>query len=254
MLVLLVVLTGCGSARADDGVIQVYAASSLQDVIPQEAHAMTAWGSTVRIRATYDSSSRLRTQIEQGAPADLFLSADDVNVGFLYEKGITGTTTAAFAGNRLVLVVAADTAAVETWTDLAAPGVRIVAADPLVPITTYAEQLVSILAKDPHAPAGFVAAYRDNVVSREDNVRAVLAKVELGEADAGFVYATDARTSTRVRVLPLPDAAASVEVMYEGVVLSDGRRGDAAAAFLAWLGTEQGAAILEAHGFTRLPS
>ena len=247
---LVVALTGCGSPAAYDGTIQVYAASSLQDVIPEEADAIAAWGSNVRIQATYDSSSRLRTQIEQGAPADLFLSADDANTTFLAQDGVPYYASAAFAGNRLVLVVPAGSTSVEAWTDLANPGVRIVAADPFVPVTTYADELVSLLSADRGAPANFQGAYWDNVVSREDNVRAVLAKVELGEADAGFVYATDARTSTRVRVLPLPDEA-SVEVTYLGVVVSEGSRGDAAAAFLAWLTTEQGAAVLEARGFTR---
>jgi molybdate transport system substrate-binding protein len=246
-------LTGCGSPALGDGAIQVYAASSLQDVIPEEADAIAAWDSTVRIQATYDSSSRLRTQIEQGAPADLYLSADLANLSFLIDSGVTHGASAAFAGNRLVLVVPTASTTVEAWTDLANPGVRIVAANQFVPVTTYADQLLKLLAAERNAPAEFASTYRANVVSREDNVRSVLAKVELGEADAGFVYATDARTSTRVRVLPLP-ASASVEVMYLGVVLSEGRRGDAAAAFLAWLSTEQGAAILEARGFTRPPS
>ena len=249
---LVVALTGCGLPAMHDEAIQVYAASSLQDVIPEEADAIAAWGSNVRILATYDSSSRLRTQIAHGAPADLYLSADFANISFLIDSGVSHGASAAFAGNRLVLVVPTASTTVEAWTDLASPGVRIVAASQFVPITTYADELLRLLASDRDAPAEFAAAYRANVVSREDNVRAVLAKVELGEADAGFVYATDARTSTRVRVLPLPDEA-SVEVAYLGVVVSEGSRGDAAAAFLAWLRSEQGAAILEARGFTRPP-
>jgi molybdate transport system substrate-binding protein len=252
LALLLLVVAACGTEKVGDGAIRVFAASSLQEVVPEEAAALEAWGSTVRVEATFDSSSRLRAQISQGAQADLFLSADQVNVDFLAQEGVSFGASAAFAGNRLVLVVPATSTAVDSWAGLARPGVRVVAADPLVPVTTYADQLVSLLAADRDAPADFESAYRRNIVSREDNVRAVLAKVELGEADAGFVYATDARTSSRVRVLPLPHGA-TVEVIYVGVVLSEGSRGDAAAAFLAWLSTEQGAAILASHGFSRLP-
>lgn len=127
-----------------------------------------------------------------------------------------------------------------------------IAAGDGVPITHYAAELVANLAAAPDYPAGFAAAYTANIVSREDNVAAVLAKVELGEGDAGIVYATDAAASDRVDVLEIP-AGARVAATYAGVVLRDAAHPEAAAAFLAWLAGPKGRAVLEPLGFGPAP-
>ena len=95
--------------------------------------------------------------------------------------------------NELTIVVPTDNpAGIESWQDLAEDGLKVIAAGEEVPITKYADQLVGNLAALPDAPAGFAAAYAANIVSREENVKALIAKIELGEGDAGIVYVTDA--------------------------------------------------------------
>jgi molybdate transport system substrate-binding protein len=137
---------------------------------------------------------------------------------------------------------------VEDPGDLAGPGVRIVAAGEGVPITAYAERAIGRLADLSGEPAGFVAAVRANTVSREDNVRAVLAKVELGEADAAFVYATDALASDAVRAIELPEPA-QVVAHYGAVVVEGSPRAAQAGAFIDWLVGPDGQELLADHGF-----
>jgi molybdate transport system substrate-binding protein len=137
---------------------------------------------------------------------------------------------------------------IQSPADLARPGVKIIAAGDNVPIRRYATQLVANLAKVAGYPADFASAYAANVVSKEDNVTSVLAKVELGEGDAGIVYATDARASSRVTAIPIP-ASANVTATYGGVVLKASANQVAATAFLTWLASPDGHAILATFGF-----
>lgn len=234
--------------------IRILGASSLQDVLPALASAYEADGGTP-IQPSFNGSSQLRVQIEQGASADLFLSADAHTVDLLVAAGLGDGAGAPVAANRLALVVPATTneaAAVTDWTQLATAGVRIVAAADEVPIARYADRLVAELARAGGAPTGFADAYAANVVSHEDNVRAVLAKVEIGEADAAFVYTTDAAVSDAVHVLDLP-AGTGVSTTYWGLVLADASAAEAARDFLTWLAEAEAQAILAEHGFASVP-
>ena len=112
----------------------------------------------------------------------------------------------------------ANPAGIKTPADLAKSGVKVIAAGDEVPITKYATQLVDNLAKEAGYPADFAAEYAANVASKEDNVKAVVAKIELGEGDAGIVYVTDAKASTKVTTVDVPDAA-NVPATYAGVVV-----------------------------------
>ena len=134
--------------------------------------------------------------------------------------------------------------------DLAKGGVKVIAAGDDVPITTYARKLVQNLAVQPAAPGGFDLAYEANVVSREDNVQAVVAKVELGEGDAAIVYATDAAASGKVDSVRITPETANVTATYAGVVVVRTLPQQAyATEFLHWLAGPDGAAILEGFGF-----
>jgi molybdate transport system substrate-binding protein len=134
---------------------------------------------------------------------------------------------------------------VQVPADLATPGVRIVGVSEGAPISRYAEEARASLAATMPGPQAFAAAVAANIVSREDNVRAALAKVELGEGDAAFVYVTDALGSADVREVPLPDAA-NVRADYAVAQISE-RPG--AAAFVAWLREPTARAIIAAAGF-----
>jgi molybdate transport system substrate-binding protein len=231
------------------GELTILAAASLKGALEQArtAYAATHPGTTLTIST--DSSSALETQVEQGAPADVFLSADTTNPRKLVDKGLAVGDPVTFAANELTIIVPiANPAGITTPADLARPGVKVIAAGDKVPITTYATEVVHNLAREAGYPADFAAAYAANVASKEDNVKAIVAKVELGEGDAGIVYVTDANASDKVSTVDVPDTA-NVPATYDGVVVKTSRDAEAARAFLAWLAGPDGQAILAGLGF-----
>jgi molybdate transport system substrate-binding protein len=243
--------TSKASSASNAGTIEltIYGASSLKGALDavKTAYATVAPGVTLTIAA--DASSTLRTQIEQGAPADVFLSADQSNPKALVDGGLADGTAIDFAGNLLTVIVpTANPAGIATPADLAKAGTKVIAAGADVPITKYATQVVTKLATQPGYPAGFVAGYDANVVSKEDNVKAVVAKVELGEGDAAIVYVTDAKASTKVKTIEIP-AAANVPATYAGLVVKASPHAAAAHAFLTWLAGPDGQKVLAGFGF-----
>jgi len=200
-----------------------------------------------------DASSALRAQIEQGAPADVLASADTRNAQLLVDGCLAPGPITPFAGNALVVAVATDSpAVVVSPADLARSGVRFVAAGPEVPITRYATEVIERLAALPGYPADFVAAVAANTVSEEDNVRVVLAKIELGEGDAAIVYRTDAQSSARVASVEIPDEA-EVPATYAAVAVSASSQPQLAADFLEFLTGPDAQAVLVSHGFLPRP-
>jgi molybdate transport system substrate-binding protein len=228
------------------GAVIVYAAASLQDAFEAIASAYEE-ETGVEIILSFDASSALRTQISEGAPADLFASADTSNPQQLVDDGLTDGDLRLFASNALAIVVPADgTGGVDSWQGMADPGVRVIAAGEDVPISGYATEFVDNLAAQPDAPEGFADAYESNIVSREDNVRAVLAKIEAGEGDVAIVYETDAASTEDATAITFPEDA-NVLAEYAFVTLTDAASGTDA--FADWLVGPEGQAILEEFGF-----
>jgi molybdate transport system substrate-binding protein len=233
--------------------LTVYGASSLKGVLAQVKTAYEAAVPGTTLTIATGSSATLETQIEQGAPADVFLSADTKNPQKLVDDGFAAGDLVPFAGNLLTVVVPADNpGALKSPADLAKAGVKVIAAGADVPITKYATQLVANLAKEPGYPADFAAAYAANIVSMEVNVSALLSKIELGEGDAGIVYVTDANASSKVATIDVPDTA-NVPATYAGVVVNGSAQATAATAFLDWLAGPDGQAILAGFGFLPAP-
>jgi molybdate transport system substrate-binding protein len=229
--------------------LTIFAAASLADALVEVEAQYEAAGSGADLLVATDSSAALRTQIEEGAPAGVYLSADTANPDALVEAGLAEGDAVLYAGNSLALVVPLDNAAgIETPADLANAGVQIIAAGPEVPITSYAAEVVAALAALPDYPAGFADAYAANVASEEENVHAVLSRIELDEGDAGFVYQTDAQASTAVTVIPIPEGA-NTHATYAGCVIAGSDELDQAEAFLAWLAGPDGQSILDEFGF-----
>jgi molybdate transport system substrate-binding protein len=240
---------GTGAIASTTASLTIYGAASLKGVLDRVKTSYETANPGTTLTISTDSSSALETQIEQGAPADVFLSADTSTPKKLVDKGLADGAAVAFAGNELTVIVpAANPAGIATPADLARAGIKVIAAGDEVPITKYATQLVANLAKQPGYPADFVAACAANVMSKEDNVKAVIAKVELGEGDAGIVYVTDARASTNVATVAVPEKA-NVPVTYAGVAVKASTNAGAARAFLAWIAGPDGQAILSAFGF-----
>jgi molybdate transport system substrate-binding protein len=224
--------------------LTVFAAASLRNAFESFEPAYEAL-SEVDLVYAFDASSVLRTQIEEGAPADVFASADIADALALIDAGLA-TDPVSFACNELAVIVpAANPAGIETAADLARPGIRVVAAGKDVPITRYATELVAAL--------GIAEGYAYNVVSTEDNVAAVRAKIELGEGDAAVVYATDAIASgDLVTRIPVP-AEANIPATYAAVIVSGTDQPDEAHSFLAWLTGPEGQAALARFGFLPHP-
>jgi molybdate transport system substrate-binding protein len=234
--------------------LTIYGAASLAGVLDAARTAYETANPGAALTISTDSSAALETQIEQGAPADVFLAADTTNPKKLVDGGFGAGDAVDFAGNELIVIVPKDNPAnIRSPADLARAGVKVVAAGDEVPITRYASQLVKNLAMVSGYPADFEAGYARNVVSKEDNVKAVVAKVGLGEGDAGIVYVTDAKASKDVDTVPIPDGA-NVPATYAGVVIRASRNADAAKAFLDWLAGPAGQKVLSQAGFLPPPS
>lgn len=234
--------------------LTILAAASLKGALAKAKTAYEAANPGTTLTISTDSSSALETQIEQGSPADVFLSADTTNPQKLVDAGHGLGTPTAFAGNKLAVIVPTDNpGGVSSARDLAKADLKVIAAGDEVPITKYATKLVANLAKEAGYPADFVAAYNANVASKEDNVKAVVAKIELGEGDAGIVYVTDAAASDKVKDIDVPDSA-NVPATYAGVVVEPSRNQDAAAKFLSWFAGPDGQAILGSFGFLPPPA
>ncbi len=242
-------LGACAGAPAERR-LTVFVASSLRDVTEALAAAYEVGHPGVTVVVAADASSTLRVQIEQGAPADVFAPASPDEIEPLAAAGLTAAEPITFATADVALAAPADDWRVGDPYDLAAPGVRIVAASPEVPISRYASEVVGRLASSSASPPGFTADVAENVVSEEANARAVLAKLELGEADAGFVYAPDLLGRAALREVPLP-AEARITASYAAVALTASREPDLAAAFVAWLGGSEAGTILAERGFGR---
>jgi molybdate transport system substrate-binding protein len=241
------------ASPAAGGELTIYGAASLKGALDKAKAAYEAAHPGTTLTISTDSSAALETKIEQAAPVDAFLSADTANPKKLVDKGLAIGDPVDFAGNKLTIIVPANNpAGIRTPADLARPGVKVIAAGDDVPITKYATQLVANLAKLTGYPTDFAAAYAANVASKEDNVKAVVAKIELGEGDAGIVYVSDAKASTKVATVDVPDSA-NVPATYAGVVVKASRDPASATAFLDWFAGPDGQAILGRFGFLPPP-
>jgi molybdate transport system substrate-binding protein len=218
-------------ATAGTARITVYAAASLTQALPQIDQ---------RPRYSFAGSDQLALQIEQGGPADVFASASARYTQELYRDGLVERPRT-FALNRLVLIVPrSNPAEIRSVFDLRGRGVRLVLAAPSVPVGRYARQVLARL--------GLSSALR-NVVSEEQDVKGVVAKVAVGEADAGLVYVTDVKTiAGKVRAIAIPRRGQPA-VRYEVAVVTASRHRPEARAFVARVLGEVGRGHLAAAGF-----
>ena len=228
-------LVPAASGQATTTRLTVFAAASLTDALPKLAPGNLF---------SFGGSDALATQIEQGAPADVFASANTALPAKLHARGLVERPVS-FTRNALVVVVpASNPAHVTSVRDLARHGVSVDVASASVPVGGYTQKVLSRL--------GLAKAVNANVVSRETDVRSVLAKVALGQADAGFVYATDARAvGEKVHAIRIP-ASAQPDVTYSVAVVSRSPHQRAARAFVARLRSAAGQALLARYGFLPL--
>jgi molybdate transport system substrate-binding protein len=188
--------------------LTVYAAASLTDAFRELGRALEASHPGLTVQFNFAGSQQLALQIEQGAPADVFASADQRWMSFVAEKGLVAGESAIFARNRLVAIVPrTNPARIGGLPDLAPRGTKIVLAAEAVPAGKYSREALEKLSAAPGFPPEYARRVLANVVSQEENVKAVVAKVQLGEADAGLVYRSDVTPSVSryVRVFEIED-------------------------------------------------
>ncbi|MEX2445804.1 MAG: molybdate ABC transporter substrate-binding protein [Dehalococcoidia bacterium] len=238
-----------GAAGAPTGEIVVSAASSLTDAFDEVKAAYEREHTAVTVRMNYGSSSALAVQVNEGAPVDVFASADEAQMQVVVEAG-NAQPSVEFASNTLVVAYPADGTALASFEDIAEPGVRLVVAAETVPVGNYARAAVRAAGADGRYGPDFESRVIANVRSEEPNVRAVLAKVELGEADAAIVYATDvAATDGRALAVEVP-AEFTPPAAYVIAVTELSTSPDVAQDFVDYVTSGDGQAILAGHGFT----
>jgi molybdate transport system substrate-binding protein len=241
-------MTPLPAALAAAVTLRVFAAASLADAFREIAAVHERAHPGHRVELNLGGSPTLRTQIEQGAPADVFASADLEHAQALVRAGLLGPTRVV-GRNRLVVAVPARGARVSGLAGLAAPGTKVVLAGPNVPAGRYAAEVLARLGASGLYGEGFAARVQSNVVSHETNVRAVLSKVALGEADAGFVYTTDMAAGGReVAAIEIPERH-NVVAEYPVGVVSRSAAPAAAQAFVETVAGPEGQAVLRRHGF-----
>jgi molybdate transport system substrate-binding protein len=241
-------LVALPSASAHAETVRVFAASSLTEAFQEIASLYGTQNPGCDVELNFAGSQILCTQIEEGAPADVFASADRVHMDALEKKWVAGPV-AVFARNRLVVVTPRNAPEVRRLADLARPGMRIVVADGNVPVGRYTIQVLGRMDRAGRFGEDFQKRVLANVVSQESNVRAVLAKVSLDEVDAGFVYSTDAQTTSgKTTALQIPDDV-NVIVEYPIAILTSTGVRERAAQFVAFVLGPEGQAILVKRGF-----
>jgi molybdate transport system substrate-binding protein len=225
------VLLAAGCGGSDEKPLTIFAASSLTEVFQRVEPGA---------RFNFAGSDELATQLQEGARADVYAAASPKYPDRLFAAGVTERPRV-FATNRLVVVVPDENPAhIRSLRDLGRRGLKLVIGAEGVPIGDYTREVLK--------QAGEAKVLR-NVVSEEHDVKGVVGKVALGEADAGFVYATDAQAAPQdVRAIELP-ASVQATVRYPVAVVRDTSNRRAAAAFVAALFTERGRRLLRAAGF-----
>jgi molybdate transport system substrate-binding protein len=226
--------------------LTVFAAASLKEVLQKLAASFEA-RTSAKVQLQLAGSQELRTQLENGARADLFLSADLKHAEALQKDGLLGKVRVFAVNEPVICVPKGNPGGLRTLADLPKAG-RIVVGVPEVPIGAYTVQLLERAGQGPLG-AGFKAAVEARIASRELNVRQVLAKVALGEADAGIVYRTDVNAmASKVDPIALPEEL-KIVARYPAGALLKAPEPKLAAAFLEALFGDEGQRLLREAGF-----
>jgi molybdate transport system substrate-binding protein len=251
---------GCGKEPATVGnpprtTISVFAAASLTESFTEIGKRFESANPDACVEFNFAGSQQLRAQIESGAQADVFASANEKEMDTAKgESLVKAETVHDFARNRLIVIYPKNNPAkIGGLNDLGNPGIKIDVADASVPVGKYTLQMVDQLAGDAAFGAEFKKHFLANVVSREENVKSVLTKVRLGDADAGVVYVTDMtpEAAQDVASMDVPDLFNQI-ARYPIAIVARSPHGDLAAKFEEFVLSKDGQDIL--RGFNFLPA
>ena len=232
------------------GDISVFAAASLTEAFNDLARAFQRRHPTARVVLSFGGSSQLATQLVNGARADVFASADEDQMDVAQRGNALVGDPQVFVTNRLMLITPRDNpAGVSALKDLARPGIKIVGAQASVPIGAYTAALLANANANPNYGSDFQRNVEQNIVSREDTVRQIVAKVQLGEADAAVVYATDVppAVANQFATITLPEELQVIAPYPIAVTIGRNRLGGEA--FVAFVLSKPGQEILARWGF-----
>ena len=257
ILLLSIFLTACGASAAptpapatevQKRTLTVFAAASLTDAFTEVGAAFDAANPGVTTTFNFAGSQALRTQIEESAPADVFASASGKEMETLIASNfVVKDVPQVFLTNKLVVILPADNPAkLEKLQDLANSGIKIVLAAEEVPVGKYARQALDLM--DTSFGAGYKEKVLGNVVSNEDNVKQVVAKVQLGEADAGIVYVSDIVAATELKSIEIPTEL-NVIAKYPITPLTKSENAELATKFVEYVLSAEGQAVLAKWGF-----
>lgn len=250
-LLLPIILTACGASsppKPAPQTLTVFAAASLTGAFTEIGAKFNEANPGITITFNFAGSQALRTQIEEGAPADIFAPANSKEMEALITEGfVTANTFRVFLTNQLVVILPADNpAALKKLEDLAIPGIKLVLAAEDVPVGKYSRQALDLM------DTSFGAGYKDkvlaNVVSNEDNVKQVVAKVQLGEADAGIVYISDATATPELKSIEIP-IDMNVIAEYPIAPITSTKNAVLAEKFIQYILSAEGQTILATWGF-----
>jgi len=232
------------------GAITVFAAASLTEAYNAAGPAFTK-KTGIAVTFNFGGSDTLATQIKQGAPADVFASANLAQMKVVSDAGLVAGTPKTFAKNRLVMISPkAGTMKFASPADLANSGAKVVLAAATVPVGGYARATFAKLSGTTGYPADFPTAVEKNVVSNELDVKAVVTKISLDEGDAGVVYSTDVTSTVvdKLNVVPFPSSVAP-DIEYPIAALKNAPNLKGAQAFVDFILSPDGQAFLKARGF-----
>jgi molybdate transport system substrate-binding protein len=248
--------TAAQTERPAPSILTVFAAASLTDAFEELGALFRRRNSGITVRFNFAGSQQLAAQLEHGASADVLASADQRWMAQVQRQGLAAGEPLVFAHNRLVVVLPAENPArIERLEDLARPGLKLVLAAEAVPAGRYTREVLRNVSRRPGFGSDYERRVLANVVSEEENVKGVVAKVQLGEADAGVVYRSDvtAGIAVKLRVLDIP-ATANIVATYPIVVLAASAAPAAARAFVALVRGPEGRATLARHGLEPPPA
>lgn len=236
------------------GDITVFAAASLTAAFEQIGEDFTAANPGTGVEFNFAGSQDLRTQLEQGGRADIFASADTNQMDMATASGVVTEEATIFVHNRLVVIIPkANEAGVETLQDLAKPGLKVVLASAEVPVGRYSREFLDKASADPAFDPGYGAAVLTNVVSEESNVKQVVSRIQLDEADAGISYSSDVtpEVSADISTIEIPGALNQI-ANYPIAATTEVSNADVAQAFIDFVLSGAGQSILADNGFITL--
>jgi molybdate transport system substrate-binding protein len=235
----------------ESGKLIVFAAASLTDAFTEIGQNFKAAHPGIMVTFNYAGSQTLSTQLVQGAVADVFASANHLEMDKVVTADlISQNAPQDFLTNRLLVILPKNNPAhVQTLHDLARPGLKLILADSTVPAGKYARQVLNNISKDPVYGSDFLAEVLSNLVSNEIDIKQVVAKIQLGEGDAGIVYISDAVAAPELGTIEIPDNL-NVIAKYPIAALTNAPQPTLAAEFIAYVLSTEGQAVLQKWGFT----